>query len=295
MTPADSKKGFVLALGGGGGRGLAHLGVLQALEENQLRPSAIVGTSIGALFGAMYALTLDATRLRKRIEEFLNTETFTHLDLPLLVEAETEDHTWLGKLTAAARESVLYARAATRTSLTEPDAVLDIVQTLCENKNFNDVQIPLYITTVGFPAGEIEIFSKGDLARAVAASMAIPGVFAPVKIGDESFVDGGLACELPAKEAKKVAGKGNLVVAIDVGARPRPNIEPDTVVGMLDWSMRIKSYYLRQYKAEFADILVEPIPGFRQWSDFSHPDEEIERGHEATLERIPELLRLMSS
>jgi NTE family protein len=295
MTPVDSQKGFILALGGGGGRGLAHLGVLQALEENHLRPSAIVGTSIGSLFGAMYALTLDAAALRAHVETFLNTEAFTHLDLPLLVEAETEDHTWLGKLTAAARESVLYARAATRTSLTDADAVLDIVRTLCKNKEFSDVQIPLYITTVGFPAGEIEIFAEGDLTRAIAASMAIPGVFAPVKIGAESFVDGGLACELPAKEAKKIAGEDNVVMAIDVGARPRPNVEPDTVVGMLDWAMRIKAFYLRQYKAEFADILVEPIPGFRQWSDFSHPDEEINRGHEATLEHIPELLRLMNS
>lgn len=293
MTTVDKRKGFVLALGGGGGRGLAHLGVLQALEEHQLRPSAIVGTSIGAMFGAMYALSLDADRIRKRVELFLNTEAFSHLDLPMLLEADTEDHTWLGKLTAAARESVLYAHATTRTSLTEIDAVLDIVRTLCENKQFSDVQIPLYITAVGFPAGEIEIFSKGDLVRAITASMAIPGIFSPVKIGNEYFVDGALACELPAEEAKKIAGPDQLVLAIDVGARPRPNVEPDTVVGMLDWAMRIKAFYLRQHDADYADILIEPVPGFRQWSDFSHPHEEIGRGHEATLERIPELLRLL--
>lgn len=116
------------------------LAVLQALEEQHLRPSAIVGTSIGAMFGAMYALSIDASWTRKRVESFLNTDAFSHLDLPLMLEADTQDHTWLGKLTAAARESVLYARAATRTSLTETDALLDIVRTLCENKQFSDLQ-----------------------------------------------------------------------------------------------------------------------------------------------------------
>ena len=283
-TDTDNSKtrGFVLALGGGGGRGLAHLGVLQALEEHDLIPSAIVGTSIGALFGAVYALTLDAAQVRSQIEIFLNTKAFNHLDLPLLLEAETEDHTWLEKLTAAARESVLYARAATQASLTDVSAILDIVQTLCEGKHFKDTQLPLFVTTVEFPDGEIEIFSEGDLTRAITASMAIPGVFSPVKIGSRYFVDGGLACELPAREAKKIAGPDDVVLAIDVGARPRPDVHPDTVVGMLDWAMRIKSLYLRQYMAEYADILIEPIPGFRQWSDFSHPDEEIEQGREAT-------------
>lgn len=284
---------FVLALGGGGGRGLAHLGVLEALEEHELRPAAIIGTSIGALFGTLYALTPEIVRVRTRVENFLNSESFSHMGLPYMAEANTSDHTWLGKLTAAARESVLYTRAATQSAIADNDALQENVAILCEHKGFSDLKIPVFTTTVHFPTGEIEIFSRGDLTRAVSASMAIPGVFNPVEIDGELFVDGGLACDLPAKEAKMVAKPGQIVVAVDVGARPRPDFQPKTVIAMLDWTNQIKSLYLRQSMGEFADVLIHAVPGFRQWSDFSHPAKEIERGRQATLEHIPTIMKLI--
>ena len=284
---------FVLALGGGGGRGLAHLGVLKALEEHGITPAAIVGTSIGALFGAMYALCCDADAVIKNVKDVLTSAAFKHLGLPYLRDAETEDHTWLGKLTASARQSVLYTRAATGIALTDTQAVFDIVTHLCARQGFDSLRIPMYVTAVHFPSGELEIFSSGDMTRCLVASMAVPGVFEPVDIQGKLYVDGGLACELPAKEAKMIAEPGQIVVAVDVGARPNPVSMPGTVIGMLDWSIRIKSFYLRQYKAEYADVLIEPVPGYRQWSDFSHPDQEIERGREVAFEKLPELLRLL--
>ncbi len=288
-------KGFVLALGGGGGRGLAHLGVLDALEEHELKPSAIIGTSIGALFAAMYALDPDVQHLRERVKRFLVSDAFGHLKLPRLAQAETVDHTWLGKLTAAARQWVLYARATRGVALTHSNALIDIVRTLCAGSTFDDSQIRLYVTAVHFPSGEIQIFSRGDLVRAVAASMAVPGVFEPIEVDGQSFVDGGVASELPSKEGRMIAKPGHAVLAVDVGARPRPDARPTDVIGMLDWAIRIKSLYLRQYKAEYADVLVQPVPGFRRWSDFSHPDHEIELGRQATLEKMPELLRLIGT
>ena len=284
---------FVLGLGGGGGRGLAHLGVLQALDEHDLKPGAIIGTSIGALFGAMYALYNDAEVVIDRVMEVLTSDSFKHLHLPHLKEAETEDQTWLGRLTASARQSVLYTRAATGIALTDTDAMHDIVNHLCKSSGYDGLSIPLHITAVHFPSGEIELFSNGDLTRCLVASMAIPGVFEPVDIEGRLYVDGGIACELPAREARMIAKPGQTVVAVDVGARPDPNNIPDTVIGMLDWSIRIKSHYLREYKAEYCDVLIEPVPGFRQWSDFSHPGQEIERGRQVAMEKMPELIKFL--
>ncbi len=286
-------KEFILALGGGGGRGLAHLGVLQALEEHHLKPAAITGSSIGALFGTMYGLYNDIEQVLLRVNQVLTSQAFMHLKLPHLDEAETADHTWLGKLTAAARESVLYTRAAKGNALTDTDALHDIVSHLCEGRTFSELKIPVFITSVHFPSGEIEIFSKGDLIQCLVASMAIPGVFEPVTINNQDFVDGGLACELPAKEAREIARPGQIIVAVDVGARPDPAVKPGTVIGMLDWSIRIKSMYLRQFKAEYADILIEPVPGYRQWNDFSHPAQEIERGRQVAMEKMPALIQLL--
>lgn len=287
------RDGFILALGGGGGRGLAHLGVLEVLDEHNLRPSAIVGTSIGALFGAMYAHRPDARLVRERVSKFLDSEAFGQLNIPVLEGVEMEDSSWLSRLTAAARQSILYTRAASDIAVGNVNTLVEMVEELSEARKFSELKIPLYVTSVQFPTGDCHLISKGDLGKAIAASMAVPGVFDPVEIDGSRFVDGGLASELPAKEGQMVATMGQVVVAVNVGARPHPGKEPTHVIGMIDWATQIKSLYLRQYKKEFADVLIEPLVGFTQWHDFSNPDQEIERGRDAALEKMPELLKLL--
>ncbi len=290
---AKKPHGFVLALGGGGGRGLAHLGVLKVLEEHGLRPDAIVGTSIGALFGSMYALEPDANKLQERVVSFLDSDDFGQLNLPELGDVSDKNGSWLARLGAAARQSVWFTRAATGIAVADVSYLIEMANILCAERGFLDVKIPLYLTAVTFPCGECHIFSKGDLARSVAASMAIPGVFNPLEMNGERYVDGGLASELPAKEARMIAKPEQLIVAVNVGARPSEDDEPTNVIGMLDWSTRIKALYLRQYKKEFADVLIEPLVGFTQWNDFSNPEQEIERGRQAALEQMPKLIGLL--
>jgi len=291
--PVKEQHGFVLALGGGGGRGLAHLGVLEVLEEHGLKPDAIVGTSIGALFGSMYALEPDANKLQARVISFLDSDDFGQLKLPELGDAPDKNNSWLARLGAAARQSVWFTRAATGIAVADVNYLVEMANTLCAGRSFSDIKIPLYLTAVTFPCGECHIFSKGDLACSVAASMAIPGVFNPLEMNGERYVDGGLASELPAKEARMIARPEQFVVAVNVGARPSEDDEPTNVIGMLDWSTRIKALYLRQYKKGFADVLVEPLVGFTQWNDFSNPEQEIERGRQAALEQMPKLIDLL--
>ena len=287
---------FILALGGGGGRGLAHLGVLEVLEEHKLTPSAIVGSSIGALFGAMYAINPDAKKLRSDVEEFLESDAFAELKVPILddTDIEVSDESWLSWLANAARQSILYTRAATDIAIADVNVLIHMSDQLCSGKSFSETKIPLYITSVEFPTGDCHLFSKGEIGRAVAASMSVPGVFDPVEIDGGRYVDGGLASELPAREAKMIARMGQPVVAVNVGARPHPGKEPTHVIGMIDWATRVKALYLRQYEKGYADVLVEPLVGFTQWHDFSNPDQEINRGRDAALEKMPELLKLIS-
>jgi len=287
------KNGFVLALGGGGGRGLAHLGVIDVLEEHNLRPDAIVGSSIGALFGAMYAINPDAKSVIRHAGEILASDTFANLDLPVLDEADMQDQGWLSRISSAAKQTLLYTKAATGRSIADTDALVDIAFAFCGGESFQDAKIPLYITAVQFPNGECHLFSdKSDvkLPCAIAASMAIPGVFDPVSIGDKKFVDGGVASDLPAREAQMVASSDQLVLAVNVGSRPSEDAEPTNVYGMLDWATQIKSLYLRKYNKTFSDVLIEPLVGFTQWHDFSNPEQEIEKGRQAAMEKMPELI-----
>jgi len=293
LVSQKERKGFVLALGGGGGRGFAHLGVLDVLEEHKLKPDAIVGSSVGALFGAMYAMQPDAKAVIERAKDILASQPFSKLGLPSLEEVDSQDQSWLSKLTAAARQSILFARAATDRAVGDTEALIDIASTFCGGESFRDAEIPLYVTAVHFPSGDCRLFSLDTdvkLARAIAASMAVPGVFDPVMVAGEKFVDGGVASELPSKEARMVATSDQLVVAVNVGSRPRPDVEPKNVYDMLDWATQIKSLYLRQYKKEYADVLIEPLVGFTQWNDFSKIEQEINKGRQAALEKMPELI-----
>jgi len=289
----QKKTGFVLALGGGGGRGLAHLGVLDVLEQHNLKPDAIVGSSIGALFGAMYAMNPNADAVLKHAIAILQSDTFSKLDLPAIEGSDTEDQSWLARLGQAARQTLLYTKAATGRSLADTDALIDIAFAFCGGESFNDTKIPLYVTAVEFPGGDCHLFSSHSdvkLPCAVAASMAIPGVFEPLVIGGQKFVDGGVASDLPAKEAQMVANPDQLVLAINVGARPCEEVEPVNVYGMRDWAAQIQALYLRKYNKTFADVLIEPLVGFTQWQDFSNVEQEIEKGRQAALEKMPELI-----
>jgi len=287
------KKGFILALGGGGGRGLAHLGVLDVLEQHGLKPDAIIGSSIGALFGAMYAVQPDAKAVIQHAKSILDSEQFSNLSLPSTGDDASDDQNWFSKLSTAARQTLLFVRAATDRSVADTDALIHIAFAFCGGERFNQADIPIYITAVEFPNGECHLFSADSnikLPCAIAASMAIPGVFDPVGIAGKKYVDGGLGSDIPAQEAQMLATPEQLVLAVNVGARPSADYEPANVYEMLDWATQIKSLYLRKYNKGYADVLIEPLVGFTQWYDFSHPEQEIEMGRKAALDVLPELL-----
>ncbi len=290
---AEKKSGFVLALGGGGGRGLAHLGVFDVLEQHELVPDAIIGTSIGALFGAMYAMGNSAASIQEQALEYLQSEPFHRLELPVIEAADNPDESWLSRFVSVARQTVMYTKAATDMALADVQVLYEVAELFTDGKDFPAAKIPLFITAVQFPCGECRVFSQQHgiaLSRAIAASMAIPGVFEPVEIANEKYMDGGLASEIPARDAGMLATEDQLVVAVNVGSRPADGYEPGNVYGMLDWSSQIKSLYLRRYEKQYADILIEPLVAYTQWHDFSRPHEEIEKGRQATLEIMPQLL-----
>ncbi|MDQ6950059.1 MAG: patatin-like phospholipase family protein [Mariprofundales bacterium] len=284
--------GFVLALGGGGGRGLAHLGVLEALEAHQLRPDAIIGVSIGALFGAMYAHHPDITAVKAQALDFLHSDTMTELQLPKLQQQDAGE-SFLNHWANLARQTMLYARAASDISLMDAELLITVAEKLCKTRDFSELQIPFSCTAVDFPCGDCTLFTQGDLVLSVAASMAIPGIFAPVEVDGKRYVDGGLASEIPSLEARQRASNSQCVVSVNVGAKPSCGATPTHLLSMLDWASLVKSYYLRRYDKEHTEILIEPLVGDVQWDDFSHPRDEIARGRAAAEEQMGTLLHLL--
>ena len=195
---------IALALGGGGARGLAHILILEALDEMGLRPKSIAGVSIGAIFGAAYASGLSGKEIRAHASEVLKKRFDLVRDL-FAARGRAERRIWNPLSIGSA--------------LLAPNMLLDIILPTCIAQDFAQLDIPLKIVASDFYTQEPAIFSSGPLRQAIAASIALPVIFEPVVAKGRVLIDGGLVNPLP---FDIIAGEADLTIAIDVSGAPLP-------------------------------------------------------------------------
>src|SRR5262245_49465734 len=201
--PLVTRPSIALALGGGGARGLAHILMLEVFAELGLKPKIIAGTSIGALFGAAYASGLPAALIRAHAEQILSQR----LDIARL-------------LFAARAEPIMkfFNVLPVRFALLQPEQLLESVLPSRVARDFAHLQIPLRVVATDFYAQEQVILSEGPVRAAVAASMALPAIFAPVVREGRLLMDGGLVNPLP---FDIIRAQADITVAIDVSGASR--------------------------------------------------------------------------
>lgn len=233
-----SRDGFALVLSGGGAHGLAHIGVLEVLDSLGFRPTLVVGTSMGALVGAMYAegmsgRQLDSLARRLPLEElfrryppmsFLTSGDFR---TPLVAQAPAFVVEQLGTTvrlqSPAARERQVNAMF---------DQVL-LRGNLTARGDFSRLPIPFLAVATDMRTRAPVVLSHGDLAQAVRASAAIPIVFTPVPVGEQMLIDGGLSANVPVTAARG-ANATRLVVS-DVGSVAGRIADVQSTTGMLGY------------------------------------------------------------
>lgn len=205
------RKKIGLALGGGGARGLAHIHVLETLDELGIHPCAIAGTSIGAIMGALYASGMSGLEIRQLVDHLLLrdirkfSDVFTRKDLFKGLE--------------------LIDPSFHRGSFVSGEKFVHFLSESMKCSSFEELRIPLSVCATDFTTGREEVFNSGDLLSAVQASMAIPGVFTPVKRNGKLLVDGGLVNPLPYNLLPKIC---DLIIAVDVsGSQEREPKRPD--------------------------------------------------------------------
>ena len=239
-----------LVLGGGGARGLAHIPVLEALDELGLKPVMIAGTSIGAVCGWPYAAGMTGKDLRAHTASLLMSRTGI-----------------LQRLRGTGRSRLLELAqlAPWGKALLSAELVLEIIAPEGIAKTFEALQIPLQVVATDFHGQAQVVFDRGVILPAVAASMAIPGLFAPVVVNRRAHVDGGLVNPLPVDLAVPHA---DLTIAVAVNGIP---LQPDaeyvpSAVETLSSSFQIieRSLMREMLKTVRPDIFLEPaIDRFR--------------------------------
>ncbi|MGL4490472.1 MAG: patatin-like phospholipase family protein [Rhizobiaceae bacterium] len=212
-TATKSPPTFALALGGGGARGIAHIHVLEVLDEMGIKPVAISGSSIGAIMGAAYASGMSGKDIR---EYTINV---------MANRVEVMNRLW--KLRPVGITGLLFN--GLKLIPLDIEKVNEAFLPAEIARQFSDLKIPLTVTGVDFFGQEVINMTNGDLRSAIAASAAIPGLFKPVRRDGRVLVDGGICDPVP---FEILNGKADYVIAIDVVGSP--DGDPDKLPGTID-------------------------------------------------------------
>lgn len=243
-----------LALGGGAARGFAHIGVLQVLEEQGLRPDLVVGTSAGSLVAAMWASGKSGVELGALAER--------------MDESALTDWTYPGRGLLRGEGLARYVRQHTG------------------GRNIETMPVPLGIVATDLLTGEPVLFRRGDPGLAVRASSAVPALFQPVEIGGREYVDGGLAAPIPVRIARQMGAE--LVIAVDISAATEGQPTGDAL-RMLLQTFAIMGRNLGQYQLTEADIVIRPKLQGVGGADFGARRLAVLAGREAALTVLAEL------
>jgi NTE family protein len=258
---AVARTGVGVALGGGFARGLAHLGVLQVLEQNQIPISCIAGTSVGSVLGAAYASGAPLTR----IIETCRTLRFRDI----------------------ARWQV------SRLGLTSNDRLGQLMERVFAQRDFEGLGIPLAVVATDLNTGEPVVLRHGNLIDAVRASCAFPGLMEPVKIGTRCLADGGLVAPVPTRAVRDLGAK--FVLGVSVGIQNWDRGTPDNVFQVVARAVSAAQKHQLESWEKYADLVVRPDVESMAWDDFDRADEAINAGATMARRALPRIQRYLDS
>lgn len=252
--PQQPTARLALALGGGAARGFAHVGVIKALEAQGIVPDIVVGTSAGAVVGALYAAGYSGFELQKLVLQ-LEESQFSDWSLP--------DR---GVLKGEALQGFVNQAVAQR-PLEKLGKLLAVVAT-------------------DLNSGEAIVFRTGNTGMAVRASSSVPGLFQPVAINGREYVDGGLVSPVPVRTARSLGA--DFVIAVDISAKPQFG-KTRTTVDVLLQSFAIMGKTIGERELSVADVVIRPHTPELRAADFQDRHLAVLEGEKAVASVLPEL------
>ena len=278
-APQSSRPRIGLALGGGGARGFAHIGVLQWLEAHRVPVDVIGGTSMGGLVGGGFATGMTPEEIRALVGS-VDWASVLAPDTPFLYK------TFRRKEDARAFPSPLrfglrggFRLPSGLSAAEQAELLFDrVAAPYGSETDFNHLPTPFRCVATDIRGAEVVVFKSGWLARALRATIAIPGVFAPVTHDGKVLVDGGVLNNVPADVVRQT-GLADVVVAIDVGLDAATEKRYDSIFGVLDETLDVMMRSGTRRALESADLVLTPDLDGIGGADFSHSEELIRRGY----------------
>jgi len=277
---ASKKNKIGLVLGGGGARGLGHIGVLKALKKHSIPIHMVAGTSIGAVIGAMYAATLDPHWIENKFKEFIDSEAYKRIGLHRLVPTSQPNSSIFQTAATYMKNQIIINLANDRLGILKRERLSEIIEFLLPVKTFEELKIPFSCLAVDLNSGEDVVFNSGNLIEAIVASSAIPGYIPPIEKDGMLLTDGAVSCPVPVKTVRKMGA--DFRISVDVGLNHFEPLENPNLLQVLGRAEQITSTRLGEVKSEKADITIRPDTMNVFWAEFDKIDQLIKLGAEET-------------
>jgi len=251
---------IALALGGGGAKGFAHVGVIKVLESHGIHPKIITGTSAGSFVGSLYASGMTSYQLQ---------ETATALQ-----ESDIRD------ITLSSQGFIVGQK------------LQDYVNRQVKNKLMEQMPIRFAAVATQLETGQKTIFTRGNTGQAVRASCSIPNIFVPALIAGKKYVDGGLVSPIPVIAAKQMGA--DIVIAVDISARPKPG-QSTNVLGVLDQTLNIMGQQGIDKELAQANVVITPNVGAVGVLDLNSRQQSILEGERAAQAQLATIDRVIAA
>ena len=291
----NSRPKVGLVLSGGGARGFAHVGTLHMIDSLNIPIDCIVGTSMGGIASALYAIGYDAIEIEKIVKSVEWDEMFTDNPpremLPYIEKFDDDLYQFAfgmenhvpsppSGLIRGQRISLLFSRLAFAF-----EHIAD----------FDSLPIPYRCVTVDLISGQEVVLGKGSLAKAMRSTMSIPSLFFPVEYGDSLLIDGGLLNNLPIDVAKEMGC--DIVIAVNVGRPKKTKEELGNLLAILEQSITIPEYLKEDKNKKLADILINPNLTDMSPAVFTDKNinDIIDEGYRSARRRLPDFLELINT
>ena len=256
IEPLHSDKPVIaLVLGSGGNRGFAHIGVIKVLEANDIHIDIVVGTSAGSVVGALYAGGYTGNEI-EQIALGLDQEHLDDYDI-------------------------------SKRGYIRGERLQDFIDRKLNNRSIEQLDRPFVAVSTQLRTGNEVDFNRGNAGKAVRASSSIPGVYYPVQIGEEEYVDGDLKNPVAANVARKMGA--DIVIAVDISQQPKDNPPPQDVIDILKQSLRIMRQSILEHELMPAQIVIRPAIGKLPEMDGAGKLSVIKTGEEAAIAAIPQI------
>ena len=251
--------GLGVALGGGFARAFAHLGVLQVLEEQGIPVSCIAGTSAGSILGTAYASGIPLARIAQ-VCRSIRFRDFGRWRI-------------------------------SRLGLATNDRLGELVHRWFQATTFEELLIPSAVVSTDLGTGEAFVFTRGEVAEAIRASCAFPGLFEPVHLDGRCLADGGLVAPVPTLAARALGAR--CVLGVSVGFNHWSGAAPSNLFQVVCRAVSIAQKHQTASWNSSSDFLLEPDVRGIDWGDFHRADDAIAAGAAATRAALPRLRQLL--